>query len=264
MDKLSEIIAWKRREIEPFIRPIRERELSRLAESQSQRSKFSHALKDSDSLSVIAEIKRRSPSSGNIVQAVNAAEQARKYYNADADALSVLTDKKYFGGNLEDLWEVTDFMGSRDDPRPCLRKDFMIHPLQIVQAAEAGASAVLLIVSVLNDEEIKRLYDCANIAGVESIFEVHTEWDLERVLKANAKMIGVNNRDLSSFIIDLSFSERLIPQIPDGVIAISESGIVTLEDAMRVREAGADAVLIGEALMKKDSPDQFIKGLHTI
>ena len=137
---------------------------------------------------------------------------------------------------------------------PCLRKDFMVHPIQILEAVESGASAILIIVRALDDEEIKILFDAATQAGLDSLFEVHSEPEIERALKAGARIIGVNNRDLTVFKTDLAFSEQLIPQIPGDVIRVSESGIFNGEDAARVRAAGADAILVGEALMRARLP----------
>lgn len=262
MNILDEILAWKRREIEPRIRPVSDRELSRLARRRFGRSTFSEALSSSTSLSVIAEIKRRSPSAGNIGEEVKASEQARIYYNAGADAISVLTDEKYFAGSLQDLWDVTDFLRTRQDAPPTLRKDFMVHPIQVVEAAEAAAGAILIIVQTLSDSEIKTLFEAASMAGMESLFEIHHESDLERALAAGAAIIGVNNRDLESFVTNLEVSERLIPQIPNDKIVISESGILEPADAVRALEAGADAILVGEALMKSEGPEVFIQAVH--
>jgi indole-3-glycerol phosphate synthase len=141
---------------------------------------------------------------------------------------------------------------------PCLRKDFMVHPLQIAEAREAGASAILIIVRALTDEEIKLLFTSAQAAGLDSLFEIHNEAELERALHHGAKIIGVNNRDLAIFKTDLALSERLIPKFPRGVIAVSESGIFNGADAARVQAAGAHAVLVGEALMKAPSPADLI------
>jgi indole-3-glycerol phosphate synthase len=155
--------------------------------------------------------------------------------------------------------EHLDTIGSR---MPCLRKDFMVHPIQILEAAESGASAILIIVRALDDEEIKILFDAATHAGLDSLFEVHSEAEIERALKAGARIVGVNNRDLTVFKTDLAYSERLIPQIPGDIIRISESGIFKPEDATRVRAAGADAILVGEALMRAASPADLISAFH--
>lgn len=264
MNKLIEIIEWKRKEIESLIRPVKDDELIRFLASNKAGLSFHQVLSSPERLSVIAEIKRSSPSVGNFAVDINALEQARKYYNGDVDAISVLTDEKFFSGRLNDLWEVTDFLRTREDPIPCLRKDFMIHPIQVLEAAEAGARAILIIVRALDDNEIKALFDSAKIAGLECLFEIHNEGDLERAINLGAMIIGVNNRDLKSFVIDLGISEKLIPQLPDEVVAISESGILNTEDATRVRDAGADAVLVGEALMKSKNPEHLIDELQNI
>ena len=143
---------------------------------------FRNALSNDDELSVIAEIKRKSPSAGSIAENVSAVEQARTYLNADADALSVLTDQKYFGGQLEDLWEVNDFIRSHRRTIPTLRKDFMIHPIQVMEALEAGARAILLIVRALDDDELKTLREAADLANLDCLYEIHEERELEKSL----------------------------------------------------------------------------------
>lgn len=263
MDKLTEIMAWKRQEVEARIRPIKDAELERWR-SATGRPSFAQALQRESGLAVISEIKRRSPSAGAIAEGVDAVEQARKYYNAGTDAISVLTDEKFFGGSIKDLWDVNDLLANRDDTPATLRKDFFVHPVQIVEAAEAGASAILIIVRALKDDEMKALYDTASAAGLDALFEIHDMRDLDRAVAANARIIGVNNRDLSRFVTDLSISEELIPEFPSDVIAVSESGIWSLDDGERVYSAGADAVLIGEALMRMDDPEPFIRSLHEI
>ncbi len=264
MDKLEQILAWKRRQIADRIRPVSERELSRLGSQERAGPGLREALERPDGLAVIAEIKRRSPSAGDIAPEVNAAEQARRFYNAGADALSILTDEKFFAGHIRDLWDAADLLKGREDAPPILRKDFFIHPIQIVEAAEAGARAILIIVKALSDEEIDILFEAADLAGLESLFEVHNESELERALRAGALIVGVNNRDLTTFETDLAHSELLIPKIPREVLPISESGIFTTEDAGRARGAGARAVLIGEALMKANDPKKLIKAFHAI
>ncbi len=264
MNKLSEIINWKRKEIAERSRPINENELLRFGDLNSTKSKFSENIRAKNNLSLIAEIKRQSPSAGTISNLENAIDQARKYYNANTDAISVLTDNKYFGGNIKDLWEVTDFINSREDSIPILRKDFFIDPIQILETAESGASLILIIVSALNDEEINRLYQSANMAGMEALFEIHDEFELEKAVEADAKIIGVNNRNLKDFSIDLSVSENLLPKIPEDIIKISESGIKNFEDAKRVFDSGAQAVLVGQALMEADDPAKLIMDIQNI
>jgi indole-3-glycerol phosphate synthase len=284
-DKLTEIMAHKRREIAPLVRPVSEGELARLDVTLPRPPSFATALRRADRhLAVIAEIKRRSPSAGDIKQNADAPTQALAYRAAGADALSILTDEKYFGGSLADLRGVTsrfrDGQGaggsnplgvslsnppgvSLSNPPPCLRKDFFVHPIQVLQAREAGASAILIIVRALTDEEIKTLHGAADAAGLDALFEIHDEADLARAVAQGAKIIGVNNRDLAIFKTDLALSERLIPQFPKDVIAVSESGIFTGADAARVRAAGAHAVLVGEALMKAADPARLVADFRT-
>lgn len=263
MDKLSEIMAAKRKALEGNVRPVREQELARLGRMQKQGGSFLAALARKDRLSVIAEIKRKSPSAGEIApDSLDAVEQARTYVNAEADCLSILTDTDYFGGRLQDLWDVVEFLECHQRRTPCLRKDFMVHPVQVVEAAEAGARCILIIVRALEDDEIKALRDATDAAGLDILYEIHEEPELERALKFKPKIIGVNNRDLKRFKTDLAVSELLIPQIPDGIVKVSESGIFDIEDAGRARDCGADAILVGEALMKAEDPEDLVQAFH--
>lgn len=263
MDKLAEIMAAKRHALRHQIRPVREQELERLSKMPGQGGSFLAALARTDRLSVIAEIKRKSPSAGEIVAAdLNAIEQARKYVNAEADCFSILTDTDYFGGRLQDLWDVVDFLETHQRKIPCLRKDFMVHPVQVVEAAEAGARAILIIVRALSDDEIKALRDAAGIAGLDALYEIHEERELEKALKFEPQILGVNNRDLKRFKTDLAVSERLIPQIPAGIVKISESGIFDPSDAQRARACGADAILVGEALMRSEETQALMQAFQ--
>ena len=206
-DKLTEIMAWKRHEVAPLLRPVSLDELSRLNASLPKPPSFAAALKRADGkLGVISEIKRRSPSAGAIKEGIAATEQALRYQAAGASALSVLTDTKFFGGTLDDLRGVTQLFREKPPAVPCLRKDFMVHPIQVVQAREAGASAILIIVRALTDEDIKTLYDAATAAGLDALFEIHNEAELDRSVRHGAKIIGVNNRDLAIFKTDLGLS----------------------------------------------------------
>ena len=258
-DKLTEIMTWKRREIAPLLRDVSEEELARADATLPRPPSFAAALRRADgALAIISEIKRRSPSAGDIKAGASALEQARRYQTAGADALSVLTDEKYFGGTLDDLRGVTAHFRSTSPARPCIRKDFFVHPIQVLQAREAGASAILIIVRALDDAEMIALARAARAAGLDALFEIHHERELDRALEHGAKIIGVNNRDLAIFKTDLGLSERLIPLFPKEVVAVSESGIFTGADATRVRAAGAHAILVGEALMKAPEPAALI------
>jgi indole-3-glycerol phosphate synthase len=254
-DKLEEIMEHKRRELAPRMREVAEAELSRLDASLPRAASFKAALTRADGrLAVIAEIKRRSPSAGDIAPGASAVAQARKYAEAGADALSVLTDEKYFGGSLRDLAEVAAFARGLRHAPPCIRKDFFIHPIQVLEARQSGASAILIIVRALGDGEIRCLHAAARAAGLDALFEVHCEDEIGRAVSHGAEIIGVNNRDLSVFTTDLALSERLIPKFPSGAVAVSESGINDARDAGRARRAGARAVLVGEALMRSADP----------
>jgi len=262
-DRLIEIMEWKRREVAPRMRIVSERELSRLDASIPRPPPFIPALRREDGrLAVIGEIKRRSPSAGEIARDASAVDRALIYRAAGADALSVLTDAKFFGGSLEDLRRVAAEMGGFPPGPPCLRKDFMVHPIQVLEARESGASAILIIVRALDDNEIRTIHGASRAAGLCALFEVHSEREIERAVAHGAQAIGVNNRDLSVFSTDLALSERLIPRFPAGVVAVSESGISTGADAGRARRAGAHAVLVGEALMRAADPAAFVASLH--
>ncbi len=264
-DKLTEIMAWKRQEIAALMRPVSLAELAACHAALPAPPSFAAALRRPDGrLAVISEIKRRSPSAGAIATGIAAPDQAVKYRAAGASALSVLTDEKFFGGTLADLTAVTALFRAQPPAVPCLRKDFMVHPIQVLQAREAGASAILIIVRALNDDEITSLYVSAQAAGLDALFEIHNEAELTRAVRHGAKIIGVNNRDLAIFKTDLGLSERLIPQFPRDVIAVSESGIHTAADAARARAAGAHAVLVGEALMKAPDPAALIAAFHHV
>ncbi|MFP4351702.1 MAG: indole-3-glycerol phosphate synthase TrpC [Puniceicoccaceae bacterium] len=257
-DKLSEIMAHKRREIRDRLRPVRPEELDRFRRAGAG-GRLARAIAESESLAVIAEVKRKSPSAGEIDGGLDAADQARRYVNGGADALSILTDEKYFGGSLRDLWDVAELLRDHGRETPCLRKDFMVDPVQVLEAAEAGAAAILLIVRALAADELKRLREAADRAGLDSLYEVHSEEELETALAHDPRIIGVNNRDLARFVTDITISERLIPLVPDGILTVSESGVSTGTEAARAREAGADAVLVGEALVRAADPEALVR-----
>lgn len=262
MDKLAEIMAWKRKELAARVRPVRDSELSFFGAGGLHPRRMENALRRDKGLAVISEIKRRSPSAGDIALNRDAAEQARLYYNAGTDAISVLTDERFFGGHIRDLWNVNDLLGKRADAPPTLRKDFFVDRLQVLEAAEAGASCILIIVRALSDEEMAMLFEAAEAAHLDSIFEIHSAPEAERAVAAGARIIGVNNRDLSRFVTDIALSEAIIPDLPESCVTISESGIHSIEDAERAWRCGADAILVGEALMRMDDPEPFMQAIH--
>lgn len=264
MDKLAEIIAWKRQEIAARARPVTDRELAGAAARADRRGPgFRASLRQAGRLGVIAEVKRASPSAGPIRADADAVAQARAYADAGADCLSILTDTKFFGGTLEDLRAVVADQARRAAPTPCIRKDFMVHRIQVLEAAEAGARCILLIVRALSDAELRDLHDAARAAGLDALFEVHDEDELARALAHRPDMIGVNNRNLSTFAIDLAFAERVIPRMPAEVVKVAESGIRTPADAARMRAAGADALLVGESLMRAADPGALLRALRS-
>jgi indole-3-glycerol phosphate synthase len=233
--------------------PLEELE-GRLAERPEQRP-FGEALVR-PGLSVIAEFKRRSPSAGAIRPGATPAEIARGYDEAGAAALSVLTDGPHFGGSLEDLREARAAC-----ELPILEKDFIVDRYQLYEAAIAGADAVLLIVAALDPDQLRRLHEEARTLDLDVVVEVHKEWELETALTADAEVIGINNRDLDDFTVDIQTTFELITDVPAGKTVVSESGIAdrpTLEELERV---GVDAVLIGEALMRADDPGAKLRQL---
>jgi indole-3-glycerol phosphate synthase len=258
---LSEILAAKRQVVarlqhDSFARGFRERGL------EIRRNATPHRLlraleADLPRLKIIAEFKRKSPSLGIIRDDLSAADVARRYERGGACAISVLTDEEYFGGSLEDL------SAARSSAKlPVLRKDFIIDPIQIYEAAIAGADAALLIVAALDDALLGRLRQVAeDDLGLDALVEVHTSDELRRALDAGVKIIGVNNRDLKTFQISLNTSERLIAEAPPGSIMISESGLQSAESLCRLRNLGFRGFLIGEVLMRAGDPERALRDL---
>jgi indole-3-glycerol phosphate synthase len=214
---------------------------------------FYNALKK-PGLSIIAEVKRASPSAGELGLRCDANEQACKYLKAGADAISVLTDKKYFKGALQDLIDVRHAV----QPLPIIQKDFIIDKRQILEAAKAQASAILLIVAGVKDQ-LKSLYDFARDCNLDVLVEAHTHDEVNRAIDIGADIIGINNRNLKTFKTDIQHSLNLIDAIPDNVIAVSESGIYSEKQTQALQKAGFDAVLIGEALVRAPHPGDLIK-----
>ena len=200
-------------------------------------------------LSVIAEIKRGSPSKGVFPVEIDPASLAAEYVAGGASAVSVLTDEPFFHGSLADLETAARVAHGATPPRPALRKDFVLDTYQIAEAALHGGDAVLLIVAALAVDKLRALLAAAGEYGLDALVEVHDEDELAIAVESGARIIGINNRDLRTFEVDLSVSERLAEQAPDGVLLVGESGIFTEDDAQRMVDAGLDAVLVGEALV---------------
>jgi indole-3-glycerol phosphate synthase len=219
---------------------------------------FANALRQAG-VSVIAEFKRRSPSGGEIRPGASPADIARTYDRAGAAALSVLTDEKYFGGNDADLVDARNACAL-----PVLRKDFVIDPYQIAEARAMGADAVLLIVRALNTVELTSMIGLTHQVGMDALVETHSAGEVERALIAGARVVGVNNRDLDTLVTDVTLAPRLRPMVPKECVFVAESGISTSEDMARLQDAGVDAVLIGEALLRAPDPGVRLRELRPL
>lgn len=207
-------------------------------------------------LSLIAEFKRRSPSVGDISAEATVESQVRAYERGGAAALSVLTDERHFGGSLEDLRAAR---ASCD--LPILRKDFIVDPYQLYEAAVNGADAVLLIVRALDDRELRAMYEEARGLDLDCLVEVHDAEELERALAMDADVIGINNRDLDEGSVDVSRTYELMPDVPAGKTVVAESGISSRAELEELERVGVDAVLIGGALMSADDPERKTREL---
>lgn len=230
---------------------------ARALASVALRRPFLQALRDRDGSAIVAEIKRASPSAGLIAREFDPVAIGSAYTAAGADAISVLTEQDHFLGDLAYLAAVR-----RSSDRPLLRKDFLTTPYQIAQSAAYGADAVLLIVGGCTDEELDRCMGEAREYALDVLVEVHDERDLKRALELGALLVGVNNRNLRTMTTDLAVSEHILPKVPAGVFAISESGMRDISDLERLRRAGARGYLIGEALMRSNDPAALIAALR--
>ncbi len=220
---------------------------------------FYGAIKRSGEISIIAEVKKASPSKGIIKEDFNPLEIAREYSSSDIQAISVLTEKNFFLGDDDYLVKVRQNISL-----PVLRKDFIIDLWQVHQSRCLGADAILLIVSLLSDEDLKKFQIVAEILGMQCLVEVHDKEELDRALESGARIIGINNRDLKTFNVDLKTTEVLMNSIPHDRAVVSESGIRTAEDLKYLKSLGVDAVLIGETFMRAESISQKISELRAV
>lgn len=207
-------------------------------------------------LSVICEVKRASPSAGIIAEDFPYLEIASAYADAGADAISVLTEPDYFKGHATYLREIAS-----DIPLPTLRKDFVVDPFQIYEAKMLGAAAVLLICAILNDAQLQAFVDLAHRLGLSALVEAHDETETHRAVLAGARVIGVNNRDLRTFEVDMDVSARLRKFVPPDILFVSESGIRDAEDARRLKTLDVDAILVGESLMRASDKSTLLGAL---
>lgn len=253
---LDEIVMTKQLEVEEAKGKLPFEDLkAHLANYMPERS-FRRAINMPGKLSLIAEIKRKSPSKGMLRERFDPIRLGQEMERAGASAFSVLTDEAYFGGNLDYLRDVKTFTGL-----PVLRKDFIVDCYQVYEAAFYQADAVLLIVRVLTDDQLFQCMQAADKLGIEPLVEVHSEQELKTALSAGAHVIGINHRDLKTFKVDTTLTEKLISKIPAGKTIVAESGLQKSEEVKRMKELGVHAVLIGEALMTSPDPAAKIKEL---
>jgi indole-3-glycerol phosphate synthase len=254
---LDEIVAWKRREVE--LRRAK-RPLSALEKApRSPARPFEKALRKPGTLAVLAEIKRASPSAGDIRPDVDIPAVASSMEKAGADALSVLTDEKYFKGSLADM-----ALARASVSLGVLEKDFVIDEYQIHEAAASGADAILLIVRILTDAELARFFAVSKSIGLGCLVETHTSDDVRRAAAVGAGLIGINNRDLSTLRVDVATTLDLMPGVPAGAAVVSQSGISTPEQAKLLFEAGVSAIQVGESLMRAYDPGAGLRQLLSL
>jgi indole-3-glycerol phosphate synthase len=252
MGFLTEVVDSVRRDLER--RPLAEGSLLLHARTAPPPRDFEAALR-SPGVSIIAEVKRASPSAGAIAE-VDAGDQAERYERGGAAAVSVLTEARHFGGSLADLRAVR-----RRTSLPVLRKDFLVHPAQVIQSRAEGADAVLLIAAALTAAELKELRCVADELGMAALVEAHADEDLGRALESGARIVGVNGRDLETLDVDRDAAFALAALVPSGLVVVLESGIRSRADVARAEEAGAHAVLVGEALMRSEDPSRAVGDL---
>ena len=254
---LERIVAGKAAEV-ARLKALR-RELARAAfDAPPPRAAF-ELLGRRERMGVIAEVKRRSPGAGDIDTGLDPVGLSADYEAGGAFAISVLTDARWFGGSLEDLRAVREARSV-----PVLRKDFVVDEVQVIEARAGGADLVLLIVRVLDPLLLRDLRAMIDGLGMTALVEVHDEWEVEVALEAGASLVGVNNRDLTVFRTDLAVTERLAPYMPGEVLLVSESGIGDADDVARVAAAGADAVLVGEALVRSGAPGRLVEEMAAV
>src|SRR5213083_47895 len=253
MNRLEEILEVKRQEIEQL--RSRAAELDREARARTDFRDFRSALhRDDQTIAVIAEIKKASPLAGVILESFDPVAIANNYERAGANAISVLTDSKFFQGSLEHLRNVRNAVSL-----PLLRKDFIWDRAQIAESAANGADAILLIVAALTQDQLVRLLKDAKEYRLDALVEVHSIGELQRAREAGAEIVGINNRDLTTFDVDLAVTEKICREVPDEIILVSESGIKTARDVARVKACGVDAILVGETLMRGEMSMEELK-----
>lgn len=254
-DLLRRLVDEARAEVEARRARLPDAELERMAAAAAPPRDLRAALRG-ERLAVIAEMKARTPIMGRLSEDYSPAALAGAYVDAGASALSVLCQETSFGGRPEHLAQARAVSGI-----PVMRKDFVVDEHQVREARAYGADAVLLIVAALEPDRLRALLALTRGLGMEALVEVHTGAEVEAALAAGAAVVGVNHRDLATFAVDIGLTERLRPLVPPEVVYVAESGIHTAEDARRMRRAGADAILVGEALMRAPDPGAKVREL---
>ncbi len=247
---LDKIMSWKRQEVQRLMEEAPLEQLKALAAVAEPPLDFGAALTAEAGASLIAEVKRASPSQGLIAQDWSPTAIAETFARNGAAAISCLTDARFFQGKLAYLTEIKEHLLAGEIRTPVLRKEFIYHPYQVYEARAASADALLLIVSVLGKQKLRELLNLTNRLGMAALVEVHDEAEVERALEVDAQIIGVNNRDLKTFAVDIETTARLRERVPAEKILVGESGIRNPEDVKRMAEMGCDAILVGESFCK--------------
>jgi len=253
---LEKIIASKKRELAQIDQKGKIKSWEKEFGDLPSPKKFKQALVKSGQLSLIAEIKRASPSAGILAEDLDVPKMARIYQSSGASAISVLTEGSYFRGSLEDLGLV-----KANGLLPILRKDFILTDYQIWESRIVGADCLLLIASILSQPELKRMLYLTKELGLQALVEIHTLGELEKTLQAGSELIGINNRDLKTFRVDLKTTETIAPLIPSGIVKVSESGILFRADVVRLQDLKINAILIGEAILRSPDPGSKVEEL---
>lgn len=250
---LDEIVIDKKKRLPEQKKQISELQMREFAEAyQGKTHSFAEALKK-DGISIIGEFKKASPSLGKIKSEINLSDRIAAY-NESVDAISCLTEEDHFGGSVSDLKEIR-----KQSMLPILRKDFMIDPYQFYEAKAIGADAVLLIAAILDDVQMKDFYQLSGELGLDALVEVHDAWEMERALKLDAQIIGVNNRNLKNFSVNLQTTAQLSHMVPKDKVFVAESGIRSDMDVKFLKSYRVDAFLIGKTLMEARYPGQIAK-----
>ncbi len=256
---LDQIMDWKREEVPAQMAEAPLAQVKAFAALAPKALDFAAALTAQRGASLIAEVKRASPSRGLIARDWDPELIGETYARSGGAAISCLTDGKFFQGKLEYLTAIKERLREVGKPIPVLRKDFIYHEYQVYEARMAGADALLLIVGVLSDTELRKLYELTYKVGLQALVEVHDEAELERALAIDAHIIGVNNRDLRTFAVDIETTGRLRAQIPAGKVLVGESGIRNEADVQRMAAMGCDAILVGETFCKLPQKERGAK-----